>query len=165
MENFWQALWWRKAKGVKENHVSLCKNPHIESEIQSYLQALHCKRTSECFTIPNFLFLFLQRSFSVNTGLGKEFKSCWKLRCRILKWDTIVETARPPLHRDTQITFPLHNLVLKSPCSSIILYTYTKLWTPVFSVKRCYAYLYCMYVYPFFCSWTVLLYLPQSQMW
>lgn len=57
-----------------------------------------------------------------------------------------------------------HSLVLKSPSSSMKPYTYTKLKTPVFSVKWCYAYLYCMYVYPFLCSSTVLLYLPQSQM-
>lgn len=70
----------------------------------------------------------LQQQFS-DICLEKELKTCEML-------------ASPPLHGDTQITFPLHSLVLKSP--SLILYTYTKLRTPVFSVKQCYAYLYCM---------------------
>lgn len=53
---------------MKENEgcgkaISHRKGPHIESQIQSSLQALHCTRTSECFTITNVLFLFLQQYF------------------------------------------------------------------------------------------------------
>lgn len=150
----------KETRGVKENHVFHCKDLHIESETQSYLQALCCRRTSECYKLCYFKSNFLTSGWKIS------LKAVEMWGVGYLKWDTIDKTASPSpaLHRDTQITLPLHYLVLKSPCSSIILYTYTKLRTPVFSVKRCYAYLYCMYVYPFFCYRTVLLYLPQSQM-
>lgn len=165
MEKLWQALWWRKTRGVKCSFH--CKCPHRESCIQFYLQVLHWEKKklnvspAWCsFILYVFCSVFCN-NFVWYHLVGKSFTSCWKLRCRIFERQWALSR---PLHTHTRITRPLHNLVLKSPSSIIILYTYTKLKTPVFSVKWCYAYLYCMYVYPFFCSWTVLLYLPQSQM-
>lgn len=94
-------------------------------------------------------FCLILQQFNDNKGFEK-LKRCSKMRCRIFKIGHHRHDSWAPSssHRDTQITCPLHRLVLKSPSSSLKLYTYTKLRTPVFIVKRCYAYLYCMYVYP-----------------
>lgn len=52
-----------KTRGVNGNHVCHCSDPHRESETQSNLQASHCTRTSECFTISVSVF-FLATIFS-----------------------------------------------------------------------------------------------------
>lgn len=131
---------------IEENHISHWKNQLIESELQSYLQAQHCERTSECFnkiSVSDFCINYLR------TTDWKSWKAVQRWGVGYLKLVITDMTAGllPPLieiHRS-----PVHySLVLKSSSSSIKLYTYTKLRTPVFIVKRCYAYLYCMYVYP-----------------
>lgn len=151
MENLLTGFVMKEDEGCERKSCFSLLGSTSNFQIQSYLQVLHCKRTSECFTITQFLFLFLQQWFFLKKKpiwLEEEFKSSWKLRCRIFEMGHHRQDSKPrplPVHRDTQITFPLHNLVLESPSSSVILYTYTKLRTPVFSVKQCYAYLYYMY--------------------
>lgn len=61
----------KETRGVKENHVFHCKDLHIESETQSYLQALCCRRTLECYKLCYFKSNFLT--------------SGWKMRCRIFE--------------------------------------------------------------------------------
>lgn len=134
-------------RGVWKEIMSLTAGFHIRDlEYNLNLQALHFKRSSECFHHYHLCFCFCNNNLLAASGSRerkKKKKRVWGVE--YLKWDAADKTARPP---STQITFPPHNLVLKSPSSSMILYTYTKLRTPVFSVKRCYAHLYCMYVYP-----------------
>lgn len=67
-----------------------------------------------------------------------------------MKWDTIDKTeSPPPPHRDTHITFLPHNLVLKSPSSSIILYTHKAKNTSIqCKTVLCLPVLYVQYVYP-----------------
>lgn len=104
----------------------------------------------ECFTISNFIGLFLQHYVSDNIWWvvkKKKVHKLLKVEELHISHGTPLTRQRPPFppfRTDTQITLP--RLVLKSSSSSIILYTYTKLRTPVFIVKWCYAYLYCMYV-------------------
>lgn len=164
-ENSWLALLWRKRRAVKDHsHYTV---PHLQSEIQSFVLFIHrfcfVNETPNVSSFTNVYFFPLK--MCVWHLVEKGSKAVENRSFSYLKWDGIHKTARTPslpFHTDTPTTF-LPQFCSKESSSSIILYTYTKLRTPVFSVKWCYAYLYCKYVYPF-CSWTVLLYLPQSQM-
>lgn len=126
-----------KEKECERKSFFLTARIHIQNLKCNLIYRLCIVRTSECFTITNFLFYFLTTS-----GWKKEFNSCWR---KIFEMGNHRQDSDAPPPTYIHFTFPLHYLVLQNPGSSIILYTYTKLRTPVFSVKQCYAYLYCMY--------------------
>lgn len=122
---------------MKENErwiVSLAawQNPHIESEMQSYFQSSHRykkeKPNSECFTITNILFVIVATVvFSQYLVVKRGLKAIERWGVGYLKWNVIWQDSEPPHPNPMQIhIFPLHGLVLKSPSSSILLYTYTR---------------------------------------
>lgn len=150
-----------KQCGVWKELICLTARIQIYNLKCNLIYRLRNVRTPECFNIAKVsVFVFFLSS------------SGWKMLRRLLKdkvqdvWNGKLSTKQwgPLIHATTSL-FHYTIWFVENPNPSIMLYTYTWLRTPVFSVKQCYAYLYCMYsmYIPSFALELCSFYLPQSR--